>query len=125
AQPLPSANLLQQGAGLLNIDGAIALTKSLRTDLATAIQNGTILPGQSTLAVGAVLPATTSAINGPSFNWSRIVVVGGNRIVSGSALFTKFHPLWDPRIVWAKDVVRQRTLVYWSGWGIAANTYAK
>ena len=28
AQPLPSANLLQQGAGLLNIDGAVALSPS-------------------------------------------------------------------------------------------------
>ena len=36
AQPLPGANLLQQGAGLLNVDGAVALAKALRTDLASA-----------------------------------------------------------------------------------------
>ena len=31
AQPVPGANLLQQGAGLLNVDGAVTLAKSLRT----------------------------------------------------------------------------------------------
>jgi subtilisin family serine protease len=38
AQPLPNYNLLQQGAGMLNVDGAMALSKVLRTDIATKIE---------------------------------------------------------------------------------------
>src|SRR5206468_2134655 len=38
AQPLPNYNLLQQGAGTLNIDGAIVLANALKTDIATQIQ---------------------------------------------------------------------------------------
>ena len=45
AQSLPGANLLQQGTGLLNVDGAVAVAKVLRTDLSSAIAAGTILPG--------------------------------------------------------------------------------
>ncbi len=46
-------------------------------------------------------------------------------MVSGSALFTKYQPIWDPRLVWANGVVFKRTATYWSGWGIPANTYVK
>ena len=47
--------------------------------------------------------------------------VGGNNVVSGDALFTKFQPIYDPRLTWANGVVRQRTATYWSGTGITAN----
>src|SRR6267143_3232088 len=52
AQPLPGFNLLEQGAGLLNVDGAVALAKALRTDVATAIHNGQISAGSPMLASG-------------------------------------------------------------------------
>ncbi|HEY6354941.1 MAG TPA: S8 family serine peptidase, partial [Burkholderiaceae bacterium] len=99
AQPLPGANLLQQGAGLLNIDGAVALATALRTDLASAIASGTIASGQSMLAPGATMPSASSTLAGGSFAWSRIVYAGGNGVVSGNALFTKYQPIWDPRLV--------------------------
>ncbi len=41
AQPIAGANLLQQGAGLLNVDGAVQLAKVLRTDIKTAVEAGT------------------------------------------------------------------------------------
>ena len=47
AQPMAGANLLQQGAGLLNVNGAVALAKMLRTDPASAITAGTITAGAS------------------------------------------------------------------------------
>ena len=86
AQPLPNANLLQQGAGLLNVDGAIQLSRVLRTDLNTAIGAGTIATGATMLAPGKALPTPSSTINGTSFNWSRIVFAGGNHVVSGDVL---------------------------------------
>ena len=125
AQPLPGQNLLQQGAGYLNVDGAVALAKVLRTDLNTAINAGSIAAGSAMLASGKTMPARSSTINGTAFNWSRIAFVGGNHVVSGDALFTKYQPIWDPRITWANGVVRQRVPGYWSGSGIAANTYVK
>ena len=125
AQPLPGANLLQQGAGLLNIDGAIALAKTLRTDIASKIEAGTMPAGTALLASGKTSPAQISKINGADVTWSRIVFAGGTHVVSGTALFTKFQPIYDPRITWAGKVVRKRQVVYWSGTGIAANTYAK
>ncbi len=52
AQPIAGANLLQHGAGLLNVDGAVQLAKALRTDVKTAVEAGTMLPGTSLLASG-------------------------------------------------------------------------
>ena len=123
AQPLPNYNLLQQGAGTLNIDGAIVLAKALRTDIATKIAANSLSAGTSILASGKSMPTQSSTINGTSFNWSRIAFVGGNHVVSGSKLFTQYQPVWDPRIAWVGKVVRKRALVYWSGIGIASNTY--
>ncbi len=123
AQPIAGANLLQQGAGMLNVSGAVALAKVLRTDIATAINAGTLTAGASRLASGAVMPARTSTLDGTSFNGSRMAFVGGNVIVSGDALFTKFQPIHDPRLVWANGVVRKREATYWSGTGYAANTF--
>ena len=56
AQPLPGANLLQQGAGQLNVEGAVRLAKSLRTDIAGALAAGTLKPGDDLLAAGKSLP---------------------------------------------------------------------
>ena len=78
AQPIAGASLLQQGAGLLNVNGAVALAKALRTKIGSEITNGTLTPGASLLANRASLPAASSVINGSSFNWSRVVFVGGN-----------------------------------------------
>src|SRR5436190_3541448 len=50
AQPLPNYNLLQQGAGTLNIDGAIVLANALKTDIATQIQANGLNGGDSLLA---------------------------------------------------------------------------
>ena len=125
AQPLPNFNLLQQGAGYLNIDGAVTLANVLRTDLNTAISAGTISVGASMLANGKSMPGMNSSINGANASWSRIAFVGGNSVVSGLALFQKYQPIYDPRITWANGTVRFRQPIYWSGTGITAGTYPK
>ena len=125
AQPLAGYNLLQQGAGLLNVDGAVALAKALRTDVATRSPAAHQPPAHRCWQRASRCRRRRSTINGSSFNWSRIVFVGGNHVVSGDALFTKYQPIWDPRITWANGVVRKRNAVYWSGTGITANTFVK
>ncbi len=122
AQPLAGHSLLQQGAGYLNVDGAVVLARVLRTDLASAIEAGTIAPGTSMLAAGASLAASFSKVNGLGFEWSRIVFVGGNQIVTGGALLN-YQPIYDPRLTWANGVVRKRQPIYWSGVGITPNTF--
>jgi serine protease AprX len=64
AQPLPQANLLQQGTGLLNVEGAVRLATALRTDIGPAIAAGTLQPGDSLLARGRALPLAQTTING-------------------------------------------------------------
>ena len=124
AQPIPGANLLQQGAGLLNVDGAIRLARVLRTDINAAVDAGTISAGDSLLASDKTMPSAISTINGQTFNWSRIVYVGGNQMVSGQALFTKFQPLWDQRLVWASNRALRQTVNYWpSDINVPANTF--
>jgi serine protease AprX len=126
AQPVAGANLLQQGAGLLNVDGAVRLALSLRTDIRTSVEAGTLAPGASLLAAGQSLPLASSTVNGETFNWSRIVYAGGNQVMSGGALFTKFQPIWDQRLVWARGVARCATVTFWPATsGVPANTYAK
>ncbi len=81
AQPMAGANLLQQGAGQLNIHGAMTMAKVLRTDVSSAIAAGTISSGANLLASGKTMPSSrSSTVAGASFNWSRMVFVGGNRV---------------------------------------------
>ena len=63
---------------------------------------------------------------GSAFNWSRLNMVGGNHVVDGLSFVVKrYSPLMDPRVTWASGKVLVRTPVYWSGSGIAANTYVQ
>jgi serine protease AprX len=92
AQPVAGANLLQQGAGMLNVDGAVRMARALRTDIATGIESGAIVAGTSLLAPGRALPTPTTTANGQTFNWSRIVIGGGSQILSGPARRPQAHP---------------------------------
>ena len=65
AQPLAGYNMLEQGAGELNIEGAMRLARLIRTDFATA----TPLGGPMLRATGPPTPQTTIA--GQTFNWSQ------------------------------------------------------
>ena len=71
AQTLPNANLAQQGAGALNIDGAVRLAGAIRNDMAQRITaGGTITAGESLLWwSGATLPTPSSVINGETVPW--------------------------------------------------------
>lgn len=42
AHPIAGANLLQQGAGLLNADGAVKRAQAPRTDVRAAVEAGTV-----------------------------------------------------------------------------------
>ncbi len=112
ATPMASASLLQQGTGLLNVEGAVRLARALRADIAPALAAGTLKPGDRLLASGMVMPLTVSMINGQSVAWSRVVLVGGTHLVRGDALFTSFQPIWDPALTWARHYALRSTVSY-------------
>jgi subtilisin family serine protease len=56
AQPLPDANILQQGVGLLNIEGAVRLAAALRRDVSAAVAAGNLRAGDPLLAAGMSMP---------------------------------------------------------------------
>ena len=68
ALPLPGASLLQQGAGMINVEGAIRLARALRSDIGTAAASGVLVPGASMLATGRSKPLTQSTLAITCFN---------------------------------------------------------
>jgi subtilisin family serine protease len=68
AQQLDGANLLEQGAGELNVEGAIRAAKLVRRDLSALTPLGAAL-----LTSGAPTPQTTIA--GETFPWSQGIVI--------------------------------------------------
>ncbi len=123
AQPLRGANLLQQGAGQLNVEGAVRLAQALRRRHWRA--EGGRQPGRQPLAPG-VLPVPSSTLNGEPFDWSRIAYAGGGHLVSGDALFTNFQPIYDPGLTWVRQVALRNTVQYLpASAGVPANTVPK
>jgi subtilisin family serine protease len=117
AQVLPQGGVLDQGAGLLNLEGAVRLAQALRTDLADAVRGGKIKAGDSMLAAGASMPTQSSTLAGQSVPWGRIVTVGGSQIVSGDVLFKKWQPVYDPTLIWARHIVTRATIEYYPAGG--------
>ncbi|MEO5697655.1 MAG: S8 family serine peptidase [Burkholderiaceae bacterium] len=113
AQPLANSNLLEQGAGLLNIEGAVQLARALRTDIGPALEAGRMRDGDALLARGKSLPLPRSTLNGQTFNWGRLVTAGGSHLLSGDALFTRFQPFYDPTLTWARSLLFKSTVTYW------------
>ena len=88
--------------------GVRAVDNLLKPDLVAA---GTLSAG---LAINATaLPTPTSTVAGGTFNWSRIVTMGGRHIATGDALFTQFQPIYDPRVNWVGASARRVGLSYW------------
>jgi subtilisin family serine protease len=84
AQPLAGANMLEQGAGQLNIDGAVRLAKLVKTPLPTTV--GTAL-------LTAALPTLQSTIAGQTFNWGQGVITNWG-FLSGTELMTKWQSVY-------------------------------
>ena len=85
AQPLPGASIVQQGTGLLNVDGAVRAVQSLRTDVAAAVAAGTLKPGDRLLAAGRSLPPGQSLSEDDATPWSGLITAGGGHVVGGPA----------------------------------------
>ena len=83
SQPLSGFNMLEQGSGQLNVDGAVRLAQRVRTDISTRTKVGD--PLLSTTA-----PAAQSTVAGYTFPWAQGMTVN-HGFVTGSALASKYQ----------------------------------
>jgi len=79
AQPLARFNMLEQGAGEVNLEGAARVAKLVRTDLSRNMKVG------SSLLTTSNLPSPVTTIGGQTFQWSQGIVMNQN-YVTGVAL---------------------------------------
>jgi subtilisin family serine protease len=85
AQPLAGFNTLEQGAGELNIDGAVRVAKLVKNPLPSLVN------GQGMLT--ASLPAQTSTIAGQAFPWSQSVITNWT-FLYGSSLMNNWQGIY-------------------------------
>ncbi|HZM70001.1 MAG TPA: S8 family peptidase [Candidatus Cryosericum sp.] len=107
AQMLEGADLFEQGAGLLNVDGAVRLARSLR-------QQAGSLPAGETLVRSFGLPVPQSTIAGETFAWSQGLIWGFG-VLRGQALFTTQQEAYAQSLIWG---VRRLDL-----WGAGVTYY--
>ena len=116
AEPLADSNLLQQGAGLVNAVGAVALADVVVQDLDTLIGNK-VKVGDNILAAGKAMPAPQSVVEGRVAKWSRFATMGGRYLFSGEDLFRKFQAAYDPEFSWVGQEVLATNINYYKGQG--------
>jgi subtilisin family serine protease len=86
AQTAAGHNVLEQGAGQLNVEGAVRLARLVRTDLSNSTPLG------APLLVGAA-PAPQSTVAGETFWWSQGLVLG-RTAATGSDLYTLYQKVY-------------------------------
>jgi subtilisin family serine protease len=96
AQPLAGANTFEQGAGEINVQGAMWLAKLIRTDLTS------FTPLGAPLLTGTP-PAQETSLNGESFSWSQGVVLN-HAYLSGADLITKYQKVYGDGYVLADGI---------------------
>ncbi|MDT5272921.1 MAG: serine protease AprX [Acidobacteriota bacterium] len=86
SQQLPGFNMLEQGAGELNVEGAVRLAKLVRRDLSALTPLGAPL-----LTSAAPTPQTTIA--GETFTWSQGIVIEQG-YATGVELIVKYQKIY-------------------------------
>src|SRR5258708_1658656 len=98
AQPLAGANMLEQGAGEVNLEGAVRLARLIRTDLNNATAAG------APLLTTNILPSPTTTIGGQTFSWSQGVIFKSN-YGSGSALISRYQGIYRTGVLLGDGVL--------------------
>jgi len=92
AQPLAGFNMLEQGAGQLNVEGAVRLARLVRKDLSALTPLGA--PLLSALAP----PAPRTTIAGQSFAWAQGIIVR-HGYASGAELVTRYQKIYGQGVL--------------------------
>lgn len=98
AQPLAGYNMFEQGAGALNIEGAVRLAKSMRADLTAATRLGAPLLSTNTL------PAGQTTIAGHKFLWSQGVILAST-FATGTDLIAKYQKIYAIGVAMSDGVI--------------------
>ncbi len=98
AQPLANFNTLEQGAGELNVEGAVRLAKLVRTDLSATTAVG------ATLLTTATAPTPQTTLAGQTFKWSQGVVLD-HTFATGANLITKYQKIYGTGVLLSDGVV--------------------
>jgi serine protease AprX len=96
AQPIQGANNFEQGAGQLNVEGAIRLAGLIRTDLSSLSLGDPLLSGAQ--------PAQSSAIAGESFAWGGGIIQKWN-FIYGQDLIASYQGIYSPGVVLSDGVL--------------------
>jgi hypothetical protein len=101
AQSLAGANMLEQGAGQINVEGAIRLARAVRTDLSTSTPLGApMLDGPT--------PSQKTFVTGQTFSWSRGIILG-HCYATSDDLIAKYQRIYDPGFVLSDGIVETST----------------
>jgi serine protease AprX len=96
AQPLSQYNNYEQGAGLLNVEGAVRLAGMIRTDLATLALGAPLLTGAT--------PSETTTIAGQSLHWGEGVIQKWN-FLHGQSLIQKYQKIYGTSTLLSNGVL--------------------
>ncbi|HLM55521.1 MAG TPA: S8 family serine peptidase [Pyrinomonadaceae bacterium] len=97
AQPLAGFNQFEQGAGQLNLEGAMRLARLVRQDLPSPTPVGTPL-------LTAAAPAPQSSVAGWTFNWGGGVILDQS-FATGVNLITKYQSVYGLGVLLADGTV--------------------
>jgi serine protease AprX len=98
AQPLAGFTEFEQGAGQLNIEGAVRLAKLVRTDLPVNPTLGT------RLLTATAMPNPTTTIAGQTFTWAQGISLG-RAFVKGQDLFLKYQEIYDLGVIVCDGII--------------------
>jgi subtilisin family serine protease len=91
AQQLRGFNTFEQGAGELNLEGAVRLARLVRTDLT----NSTMLNAP---LLTAAAPAPTTTISAYQFTWSQGLILD-HTYATGNSLITKYQKVYGTGVL--------------------------
>jgi hypothetical protein len=97
AQQAAGHNVLEQGAGQLNVEGAVRLAKLVRTDLSNSTPLGAPL-------LTAAAPAPQSTVAGQTFWWSQGLVLN-RAVATGSDFYTLYQKVYGQGVLLGGGVV--------------------
>ncbi len=87
AQQLPGFNMFEQGAGEINIEGAVRMAKLVRTDLLSSTLLG------APLLTTATLPTPQTTIAGQTFTWAQGIVLN-HYYATGTNLVAQYQKVY-------------------------------
>src|SRR6266498_5559925 len=96
AQPLAGFNMFEQGAGELNIEGAVRTASLIRQDLPSSPAAGTTLLSTT--------PSPKSTIAGQTFSWSQGVLLNYS-FTTGTNLIKHYQKIYDLGVVMGDGII--------------------